>query len=180
MFWLRPPFTDITEREAVNGVFSDVILAPSDFEEPHEALNDTSKGAPIVERLIVDVRFAQVVTNSYFFPAGLNQVTMLVEAMLFVQNDQFATLVTSSATFDTVLENQRILGYGLMDWNVDDTSDNATRFQIRCGIKFEPKSRVKIREQSLCIAIRTNFNIAASESISNFPSVGHTFLIKQP
>ncbi len=180
MFWIRPPFTDITIREAANGVYSDVILAPSDFEEPNEALNDTSRGAPSLERMIIDLRFAQVVDGTYFSPGAFNQVTMLVEAMVFLQPDQFATLVTDSTTFNTTLENQRILGYAIMEFNMDQSVATTTRFQIRCDKMFGPKTKVRMREQSVSVAIRTNFDVGNAAVLSTFPSVGQTFLIRQP
>lgn len=179
-FWLRPPFTDISLRDAANGVYSDIILAPSDFEEPNEALNDTSKGAPVIERLIVDVRYAQVVSGDYFSPGSFGQVTMLVEAMVFLQPDQFAPLVVSSATFNQTLQNQRILGYSLMEWDMSDTVTSVTRVQVRCNKHFEPKSRVRLREQSVAVAIRTNFDVSDASILSTFPSVAQTFLVRQP
>ncbi len=180
MFWIRPPFTDVTLRQAVNGVYSDIILAPNDFELPNEALNDTARGAPTLERLIVDLRYAQVVDGTYFSPGAFGQVTMLVEAMVFLQNDQFASLVNDTASFDTVLQNQRILGYEIMEWNMDQSVATTTRLQIRCGSHIEPKTTVKMREQSVGVAIRTNFDVGDAAVLSTFPSVGQTFLIKTP
>lgn len=180
MFWIRPPFTDITLREAANGVYSDVILAPSDFEFPNVALNDTSRGAPTLERLIVDLRYAQVVDGTYFSPGAFGQVTMLVEVMVFLQNDQFASLVTDSTSFDTVLENQRILGYEIMEWNMDQSVATTTRLQIRCRSDIQSKTKVRMREQSVGVALRTNFDVANAAVLSTFPSVGQTFLVKTP
>lgn len=179
-FWLRPPFTDVTLQQSSNSVYSDVILAPSDFEDPHQALNDTKKGAPVIDRLIVDVRYAQVVNGNYFSPASFAQVTMLVEAMVFLQNDQFATLVTDSTSFDVVLENQRILGYALMEWRMDVSTTGGERMQINCTKEFTPKTRIMLREQSVAVAIRGNFDSSDASVLATFPSVAQTFLVRQP
>lgn len=151
-FWLRPPAFSIAERATSTGVFSDIILAPSDFEDPNIALNDTKKGAPIVERLVVDMGFAQTFNANYFLAAGFNQVTMFVEAMVYMQDDQFAPLITGSLAFDDVLENQRILGYGVMQWGGAASVTTAVN-QMNLQRTFEPKSRIRLREQSIGVAI---------------------------
>lgn len=69
-FWLRPPSFNLTERDNTNGVFSDLILVEADFQDPSAGLNDTKKGAPVLERIILDCGFAQIVNEDYFDPAG--------------------------------------------------------------------------------------------------------------
>lgn len=142
-------------------------------------LNDTKRGAPVVERLIVDIGFSQVVNANYFLPAGFGQVTMLVEAMVHTQSDQFASLVTGSLAFDTVLENQRILGYGVMPYDGSDDTTSAQN-QIAVHRTFEPKSRIKIREMAIVVAIRTNFNLGDASSLANFNYVQAIMLIRVP
>ncbi len=166
-FWLRPPSFSITEQATSTGVFSDLILAPADFEDPQANLNDTKRGAPVVERLVVDVGFSQVVNGTYFAAGSGAQVTMHVEAMVFMQSDQFATVITGSLAFDDVLENQRILGYGVMDYTGSNDTVNAQN-QIALHRVFEPKSRIRLREQAIGVAIRTNFNLGISQSLANF------------
>ncbi len=178
-FWIRPPSFAISEQATSTGVFSDLILAPSDFEDPHAALNDTKRGAPVVERLIVDVGFSQVVNGTYFAAGGGAQVTMHVEAMVFMQSDQFATVITGSLAFDDVLENQRILGYAVMDYTGSNDTVNAQN-QIALHHVFEPKSRIRLREQAIGVAIRANFNLGISQSLANFNYVQATMLIRQP
>ncbi len=178
-FWLRPPSFAISEQATSTGVFSDLILAPSDFEDPHTALNDTKRGAPVVERLIVDIGFSQTVNANYFAAGGFGQVTMHVEALLFMQSDQFATVITGSLAFDDILENQRILGYGVMDYTGSDDTTGAQN-QIAVHRVFEPKSRIRLREQAIGVAIRTNFNLGDASSLANFNYVQATMLIRQP
>ncbi len=178
-FWLRPPSFSITEQATSTGVFSDLILAPADFEDPQANLNDTKRGAPVVERLVVDVGFSQVVNGTYFAAGSGAQVTMHVEAMVFMQSDQFATVITGSLAFDDVLENQRILGYGVMDYTGSNDTVNAQN-QIALHRVFEPKSRIRLREQAIGVAIRTNFNLGISQSLANFNYVQATMLIRQP
>lgn len=178
-FWLRPPSFAISEQATSTGVFSDLILAESDFMDPNIALNDTKKGAPVVERIIVNMGFSQVVNANYFLPAGFGQVTMHVEALLFMQSDQFTTLITGSLAFDDVLENQRILGYGVMPFNGADDTTGAQN-QISLQMQFEPKVKIRLREQSIGVAIRTNFNLGDASSLSNFTFVQATMLVRVP
>ena len=179
-FWLRPPAFSLTLRQAAAGVFSDVILTESDFMDPSIGLNDTKKVAPVLERIVTDVGFDQTVNGNYFAPAGFGQVTMLVEAMLFTQADQFLTTVQSSLDFDQVLANNRILGYAVMEWNMDGYSVTSSLSTVRCRKHFEPKSRVRLREQAVGVAIRTNFDIANAASEANFPWVQPTMLVRVP
>ncbi len=178
-FWLRPPSFAISEQATSTGVFSDLILAPSDFEDPQIALNDTKRGAPVVERIEVDIGFSQTVTAAYFAAGGFGQVTMHVEALLFMQSDQFATVITGSLAFDDVLENQRILGYGVMDYTGSDDTTGAQN-QIALHRVFAPRSRIRLREQAIGVAIRTNFNLGDASSLANFNYVQATMLIRQP
>ncbi len=179
-FWLRPSFTNVTLVEAANGVFSSLILAETDFQDPSGDLNDTKKGAPVLERIICDIGFAHLVSSAFFEPAGFNQVTMLVEAMLFTQSDQFASLVTDSVSFDSVLNNERILGYGIMDYQGQISSLVNSRQQVAIHRTFEPKVRVRLREAAVGVAIRTNFDVANSAELSNFPWVQPTMLVRVP
>ncbi len=142
-------------------------------------LNDTKRGAPVVERLIVDIGFSQTVNANYFAAGGFGQVTMLVEGLVHTQSDQFASLITGSLAFDTVLENQRILGYGVMPFDGADDTTSAQN-QIAVHRTFEPKSRIKIREMAIAVAIRTNFNLGDASSLANFNYVQATMLIRVP
>ncbi len=176
-FWLRPPSFNLTERLTNPGIFADIILQESDFSDPSDNLNDTKKGAPVLERIILEMGFDQVVTDDYFVPAAGNQVTMLVEYMVFTQSDQFAVLVDSDASFDLTLQNERILGYGVMDWKGIDAGVNMA---IQCRAEVAPKSKFSLREKAIGVAIRTNFFIGIDESLSNFPWVQPTMLVRTP
>ncbi len=178
-FWLRPPAFTITERQQSNGVFSDLVLTESDFINPSIALNDTKRGAPVIERLIIDIGFAQTFNQNYFDPAQFGQVTMLVEAMVWTQNDTFVSHVTDSATFDSVLQNQRILGYGVMDYTGARDVTGAIN-QMSLHRTFEPRVKVKIREMAVGVAIRTNFGLGNASSLANFPWVQPTLLVRVP
>ncbi len=178
-FWLRPPAFTITQRQTSAAVFSDLILAESDFQDPSVNLNDTMSGAPVLERLIVKCGFAQVVNASYFDPAGFGQVTMLVEYMIWTQSDQFITGVTGDSTFDLTLQNERILAYGTFDFN-HEIAVNAALINISLTTTLEPRSKVKLREKSVGIAIRANFDLGDASSLSNFVFVQPTMLVRNP
>ncbi len=185
-FWLRPPAFSVSLQEAANGVFSSILLNEADFSDPSLALNDTMKGAPILERIVCNIGYDQIISEQYFSPAGFNQVTMLVEAMLFTQDDTFATTVTDTTTFDAILENNRILGYEVMKWDMAAGTDYVTntltagQSQVRCRAEIAPKSRVKLREKSVGMAIRTNFDTANAAVLSIFPWVQATMLVRIP
>ncbi len=179
-FWFRPPSFFMPTVEVANGVISDVILTESDFMDPVDGLNDTKKGAPILERIVCDIGFSQLVGSDYFNPAGFGQTTMHVEVMLWSQTGQFTSLVSSSTTFDTVLEKQRILGYQVMDFQGARAPIINSRQSIAVHAVFEPKTKVALREKSLGVAIRTNFDLGDSEVISNFNYVQATMLITVP
>ncbi len=180
-FWMRPPVFSITERQASTGTFSDIILTESDFESPAFGLNDTVKGSPVLERIICNIGFGQTINSDYFDPAGFGQVTMLVEAIIWTQTDQFVTHINSGAAFDDVLTNQRILGYGVMDFHPGMArSDASVRQTISLHKQFEPRSKVRLREKSIGVAIRTNFNLGDASSLANFAWVQPTMLLRQP
>lgn len=186
-FWLRTPPTDLTLEEAANSVYSALMLTESDFQTPNADLNNTLKGAPVIERLVVDVSYNQIVDDDYFRVSAHGQVTMLIEAMVYVQDDQFVPTVDSSASFDTALENNRILGYEVMKHTItpqvyfgSTTPLEEPRIQISCRSVFTPKTRVKIRERSICVAIRGNFNSADASIRSTFPYFQSTFLVRVP
>ncbi len=184
-FWIRPPALTVSLRAASVGVYSDILLTEADFADPSANLNDTQKGAPVLERLVTDVGFDQVVTEAYFDPAAFGQVTMLVEAMIYTQEDQFAAEVVNSSTFDTTLANNRVLGYSVMHWNMDTqiffgAAAVNPRSSIRCKAHIEPKSRVKLREKSVCVAIRTNMDVGNAAVLATFPWVQPTMLVRVP
>ncbi|MFQ1042890.1 hypothetical protein [Gilliamella sp. CG16] len=179
-FWLRPPAFTLTEQQNNSATFSDVILAEDDFQDPSIELNDTMKGAPVLERLIIKCGFAQTFDSNYFLPAGFGQVTMLVEAMVFTQEDQFTTLVANTTEFDLTLRNNRILGYGVMDYTHQTGARTASVQQMDLNITFEPKTRVKLREKSLGVAVRGNFNLGNAASLANFVWCQPTMLVRVP
>lgn len=182
-FWMRPPVFAVDLKQSSGGVYSSIILTEDDFQAPASSLNDTQKGAPILERLVCTMGYDQIIAEGYFDPAGNNQVTMLVEAMVFTQEDQFATLVTDSTSFESVLENNRILGYEMMSWNMSEVyapTPATPRQQVRCRSTFAPKSRVRLREKSVAVAIRTGFNVGSSQILATFPWVQPTMLVRVP
>lgn len=185
-FWLRPPVFDVDLKSSASGVYSEILLTESDFSDPSLALNDTSRGAPVIERTVVTAGYDQVVSENYFNVASFGQVTMIVECMLYTQSDQFVSIVTGDQSFDLALENERILGYEIMKWDMtsgvlfNSATVTAPRHQIRCRFKFEPRSRVKIREKSVAIAIRTNMDEQNSSIQATFPWVQPTFLVRVP
>lgn len=105
---------------------------------------------------------------------------MQVEAMIWTQTDQFTTEVEGSNGFDLVLENERILGYNVMEWKGSLTANIVDRMSIDCRSHFELRSRVRLREQAVGVAIRTNFTLSNASSLSNFPWVQPTMLVRVP
>ncbi len=178
-FWIRTPPTSLTQQASASGVFSDLILTEDDFADPNLELNDTKKGAPVVERMIVKLGYSQVVDADYFNPADFAQVTMLVEGMLFSQSDQFVVIVDSTTTFDTTLRNQRIMGYGVMPWSQMNDA-RQTRIHISTEITFEPRSRIALREKALGVAIRTNMNLANDAILATSNFFQSTILLRVP
>ncbi len=178
-FWIRTPPTSLTQQASASGVFSDLILTEDDFADPNLALNDTKKGAPVVERLIVKLGYSQIVDADYFNPADFAQVTMLVEGMVYTQSDQFITIVDSTTTFGTTLNNQRILGYGVCPWSKMEDA-RQTRIHISTEITFEPKSRVMLREKAIGVALRTNMNLANDAILATSNFFQSTILLRVP
>ncbi len=179
-FWLRPPAFNITLTEATTGTHSSIILDEADFSDPSIALNDTKKGSPVLERLVVSLGFDMVVGDNYFNAAAFDQTTLLAEMMIYTQSDQFTTFVDSSANFDAMLDNQRILGYAIANWSVNSVQSTGGRHSIKSRFDFEPKSRVMLREKSVGVAIRTNMDIGDTAILSTFPWVQATMLVRVP
>ncbi len=179
-FWLRPPVFTVDEVDSVNSVFSTIILTEADFAAKTAEKNQTMKGAPVLERLVVDLGYSQLVTEDYYDPAQFGQVTVIAEAMVWTQSDQFATLAQDSTSFDTVLENERILGYAVMEFVPQNLFVTSTRISQSMHHIFEPKVRVKLREKSLAVAIRVNVNQASVTIEANFPWCQPTMLVRLP
>ena len=181
-FWLRPPAFTLATASAADGIFTAILLTEADFTDPNTDLNDTVKGAPILERVICDIGFDMVTAPGYFEPAGFNQTTMLVEALLFTQDDQFNNIITNNTNFDITLNNSRILGYQVMEWNMSDVTfnDASVQQQVRCRAHFEPKTKTRLREKSLACAIRTNMDTGNADVLSTFPWVQPTMLVRNP
>lgn len=185
-FWLRPPAFNLTQRETATGVFSDIVLAESDFANPSVGLNSTQVGAPVLERLVLSLGYDQIVNHLYFDPGQFAQVTMLVETLIFTQDDQFTTIVTNTATFDDALENQRVLGYEVAKFHMSTpvffaTADETKpRIQVSCRSDYEPKVRVRLREKAVAVAIRTNMDLANVAIESTFVWTQPTMLVRVP
>lgn len=178
-FWIRTPPTSLTQQATASGVFSDLILTELDFQDPTLMLNDTVRGAPVVERMIIKLGYAQIVDVNYFDPAMFGQVTMNVEGLIFTQSDQFVSVITNSTTFDTTLQNQRIMGYGVMPWS-EFGDARQSKIHISTEINFEPKSKVALREMALGVAIRTNMNLANASILATFNYFQSTILLRVP
>ncbi len=184
-FWIRPPVFSLEQRVTNPGLFADLILTESDFSNPSIFLNDTQKGAPVMERLVCDIGFGMVVSDGFFNPAGFNQVALLVEYMIWTQSDQFVVHPLTSALFDLTLENERVLAYGVMDVTTTPSGGvgpggAGTRQNYQLHHKAEPKVKVKLRERALGVAIRTNFDLADASVLSIIPWVQPTMLVRVP
>ncbi len=178
-FWYRPPSFSLTERNAGSGVFSDLVLVEADFQDPADALNNTVKGAPVLERIIADISFAQVYNDNYFAPAGFNQVTCHVEALIHTQDNPNTPDVTNSTTFNNALKRNRILGYGIMKFNANEAIQTDQNM-MDLSITFSPKTKFRLREKAVAVCIRTNFDLGNAASLANFNSCQATMLISQP
>lgn len=177
-FWLRPPAFSVALVGGSSSIYSTIILDESDFQEPSTQLNDTKAGAPILERIVCELGYAQQVSDQYLLPAGFNQVTMHFEMMMWVQSDQFASIVVNGSTFDDVLANERILGYAVADFSVDRVA--GSQVMMSCRQTFAPRTKVRLREAAVGVAMRGNFDVADASVLSTFPWVQPTMLVRQP
>ncbi len=178
-FWYRPPSFSLTERNAGSGVFSSLLLVEADFQDPSDELNNTVQGSPVLERIIADISFAQVYNDNYFAPAGFNQVTCHVEALIHTQSNPNTPDITNSTTFNNALKRDRILGYGIMKFDANEAIV-ADQNMMDLSITFSPKTKFRLREKAVAVAIRTNFDLGNAASLANFNSCQATMLISQP
>ncbi len=183
-FWFRfTPFS-LTSREVSTATRSDIMLTESDWANPSVTSNQTRKGGPRMERLIIDFGLS-VEGDVGFWDAALEaNIAFIPEFMIWKQSDQFVSLVTSSATFDDTRENQRIImdeiPSGEREFtNIDPTSTAEPCIRSVQG-KYETKSKVRLSEGSLGIAWRGLFDEGATELRGFTDWVRPTILISLP
>lgn len=179
-FWLRPPAFTLGEVQASNGINAAIVLEEADFVNPSALLNDTQKGAPVLERAIIHMGFSQINTADFWEPAAFNQVQLMIEYMVWTQEDDNLNEVTSGSTFDSVLENNRILAYGVMPYLNQTTAVSSALQQGGASVKLDLKSKVRLREKAVGAAIRANFAFGDVSSLANFNFFQGTFLVRTP
>lgn len=181
-FWFRPPVFQMTSVDPTVGLYSDLILTEGDFKSTEQAaMNDTKKGAPVLERIFCHMGLGLQVTENYFSSSAGMQTTVLCEYMMWVQTDQYGSLVNSDAAFDEVLQNQRILSYGVMDFaGAEANGLPQTRIGINVHKHMDPRTKVNLREKAIGVAMRLNAQTATATIESLLTYVQPTMLVRVP
>ncbi len=184
-FWLRfTPFS-LTVREASTATHSDMMLTESDWANPQAQLNDTQRGGARLERIIIDYGLSVDGEDSFWAASGEGNIALIPEFMVWKQSDQFATIVTSSASFDATRDNQRVLmdevPSGRREFTNYDTSATPVFRSIRSVQGFyETKSKVRLADGALGIAYRGSFDEGASSLLGFTDWVRPTILMSIP
>lgn len=157
-FWIRLENFALTSRDTADGVYGDYVLSEDNYQNPSAGLNETRKGGPRLERMFGHLSFAAQVEGSFID----SNPEMLCDCMVFTQTDQFVFSIGDTAGFDTTLANQRILSFGTARFNgmvVSPGSVNDTVIQ-RVRYDFDIKSKARLAEMSIGVALRANFDLA--------------------
>ena len=157
--WLRQPAFSPTEQQASLGIFSDLVADPGDWERDDQIGVQTKKGRgqTRLERQFGEFSFA------LRFPNTVNPVIPAFEVMVWEQSSQFGTIVTDNATFDTTLENNRILWYStypVMAAYRPGGSDNTG--YLYGSARWDVKSKARLSDRSIGLAIRLGYDIDAA------------------
>jgi len=151
--WLRQPAFSPTEVEGALGTYADIVAQPSDWERNVQIGTQTMKGAGAsrLERMFGQFHFSAVWDE----PAD-RPVSPGIEVMVWDQSSEFASIVTGSASFDDVLENQRILWHKTYQSVTRETKDRGV---LDGTCEFEVKSKVRLADRSIGLAIRLGFDV---------------------
>jgi len=157
--WLRQPAFSPTLQLASLGIFSDLVADPSDWERDDQIGVQTKKGRgqTRLERQFGEWDFALRFTNT------TNPVIPSFEVMVWEQSSQFATIVTDNATFDTTLENNRILWYSTYPVNAAYRPGAADSTGYLYGhARWDVKSKARLSDRAIGLAVRLGFDTAAA------------------
>ncbi len=176
-FWLRSSPTAVTVKEASTATHADIILSESDYYDPQEGLNDTQRGGALLERVIMDYGVAVQGTDAFYNAVGDANIASLAEWMMWQQNDQFGTEVTSSASFDLTRNNSRII----MDEipNLQSEMTMTENIRVIRG-RFETKSKVRLADKAIGLAWRGFYDEASVELLGFTDWARITLLVSTP
>ncbi len=176
-FWLRSSPTAVTQKEAANAVHADIILSESDYLNLQEGLNETQRGGALLERVIMDYGVAVQGTDAFFNNSGDGNIASIPEFMLWQQNDQFGTEVTSSASFDLTRNNSRVIMNEIpnMESNMTLTANIRT---VRG--RFETKSKVRLADKAIGLAWRGFYDEGSVELLGFTDWARITLLVSMP
>lgn len=180
-FWFRDTPAGLTVREAASATHSDLLVDASFWDYQSTALNMTQRGGARLERLIIDFGLYVDGDDSFWAPAGDANIAIIPEFMLFVQSDQFVTVVTSSATFDSTRDDERILMDEIPTF-ADNTKDLAPGGRSIRGVRgrFETKVKARIADRAIGCAWRGFFDTGSANLNGYTDYVRTTFLISVP
>lgn len=169
-FWLRfTPFT-VDLREASTATHSSIFLLESDYQDASLDTNQTRRGGPRLERLIVDYGLAiQTADNTNWFgPGGDAQYALIPEWMIWKQDGSqgSSSEVLSSLTFDNVRARNRILMNEVPNGEreVFATQPEGTSQNVMRTVQghFESKVKVRLGEAGLGVAWRGFFDTGST------------------
>lgn len=178
-FWYRFTPFGVTVREAATATHADLFLDNSDWQSPVAGINETQRGGPRLERLIVEFGLSIQADWAFYRAAGSGNIALIPEFMIWRQSDQFGTIVTNSTSFDLSREDQRVV----MDTvpGQDMMAQVNTTASIRSVYgKYETKSKVRLSDSALGIAWRGLFDTGDASLQGYTDWVRPTVLISTP
>lgn len=181
-FWFRFTPFGVTLREAASATHSDIFLDNSDWVSPVAGINETQRGGPRLERLIVEFGLAIDGDDSFWVPAGDGNIDIIPEFMIWKQSDQFGSVVTGSTSFDLSRDDQRIIMDTVPElgpYNSKDLAPGGRSIRSVRG-RYETKSKVRLSDASLGIAWRGFFDTGSANLNGYTDWVRPTLLISTP
>jgi len=183
-FWYRDTPSGLTLREAATATHSDILIDESFWQLQSSNLNDTQRGGPRLERLIVDFGLAVHADTPFFEPSGDGQIAQIPEFMMWTQSDQFVSIVTSSATFDATRDDERVLmdeipsmsGYA---WAVAPAASPVRHIRSIRG-RYETKVKARLADRAIGAAWRGFFNTGSANLNGYTDWFRATFLVSIP
>lgn len=180
-FWYRFTPSGVTLRQASTATHSDIIVDEGFWQVQSAALNDQQRGGPRLERFFVDYGLAVDGDDALWAPSGDALIDLIPEFMVWKQSDQFATIVTDSASFDATREKQRII-MDEIPMEGGSTKDLAPGGRCIRWVRgrYETKSKVRLSDGALGLAWRGLFN-EGSVNVNGYTDwIRCTFLISLP
>lgn len=183
-YWFRYTPFNLSMQESATATHSDILLTESDWANPSSEPNQTRRGGPRLERLILDFGISLQGTTNFWAAGGAANIALIPEFIIWKQSDQFVSIVTSSVTFDQTRESNRIImdevPAGQREFTaIDPTSAGGALLRTVQG-RFETKSKVRLAEGALGIAWRGLFNTASPNLNGYTDWVRPTILISTP